>query len=422
MRDSLARQRRLRDRLPTGKFQVVTTDSRAPTADEPPRRPRRPKRLRGRPRPVLTIGQVLAWADAFRVKHGRWPRATDGRVEGTDEKWYNLSASLRYGTRGFPGGSSLAQVLAEHRGHRNRKRLPPYTVGKILAWADRHRRSTGDWPCPTDGAIADATGETWCAVDQALCKGKRGLPGGSSLAQLLQEHRGFRHTKRLPDLTAAGILAWADAHHERTGSWTAPASGAIVDAPGETWSAVQNALVVGRRGLPGGSTLPRFLEEHRGVPKGQKPLPPLDPAEILRWADAFHRKHKRWPRSDDGAIPGSGGKTWVAVHCALKCGRRGFPEGTTLASFLVANGRGRNLKGLPPLTVEQIREWAEAHKRRTGAWPTIGSGPIPDAPGEKWSAVAVALSHGRRGLPGGTTLCRLLADTPCTGPRNEIDS
>lgn len=38
------------------------------------------------------------------------------------------------------------------------------------------------------------------------------------------------------------------------------------------------------------------------------------------------------------------------------------------------------------------------------------SGPITDAPGETWLAAAMALRYSRRGLPGGSSLARLLAE------------
>ena len=72
-------------------------------------------------------------------------------------------------------------------------RTPPLTVPMILRWIDAHRRRTGDWPRRTTGAVAAAPGETWGAVDAALRQGTRGLPGGSSLPQLLTEYRGARH-------------------------------------------------------------------------------------------------------------------------------------------------------------------------------------------------------------------------------------
>jgi hypothetical protein len=60
------------------------------------------------------------------------------------------------------------------------------------------------------------------------------------------------------------------------------------------------------------------------------------------------------------------------------------------------------------LTVELILAWAEAHHARTGQWPNQRSGPVADAPGETWNAVNLALNHGRRGLPGPSSLARLL--------------
>jgi hypothetical protein len=62
----------------------------------------------------------------------------------------------------------------------------------------------------------------------------------------------------------------------------------------------------------------------------------------------------------------------------------------------------------PPLSVEQILAWADAHRARTGRWPTRNSGAVREAPGENWSAVGWALWAGHRGLPGGDSLARLL--------------
>jgi hypothetical protein len=62
----------------------------------------------------------------------------------------------------------------------------------------------------------------------------------------------------------------------------------------------------------------------------------------------------------------------------------------------------------PALTLEQILAWADAHHARTGSWPHVGSGPIPEAPGETWQGVESALRYGLRGMPGYDTLARLL--------------
>src|SRR5205085_2453111 len=143
------------------------------------------------------------------------------------EKWCNISQALYDGRRGLPGGSSLARLLAEHRGVRNRSALPPLTAEQILSWADAYRERHGVWPRTESGTIPEAPGEVWCNIDQALRGGGRGQPGGSSLPQLLAAARGARVHLHEPPLHEDEILSWAKAHHRRTGRWPAAASGAI---------------------------------------------------------------------------------------------------------------------------------------------------------------------------------------------------
>ncbi len=75
----------------------------------------------------------------------------------------------------------------------------------------------------------------------------------------------------------------------------------------------------------------------------------------------------------------------------------------------VGGTRGaRKKRNLPRLTVTLILEWAGAHRRRTGQWPRHLSGPIPEAPGETWLGVEMALRQGIRGLRTRSTLFRML--------------
>jgi hypothetical protein len=75
------------------------------------------------------------------------------------------------------------------RRKRGRPRKPVLTLSNILAWADAHRRRVGAWPTTHGGAVAAAPGETWRGINEALGEGTRGLPGGDSLARLLQRER-----------------------------------------------------------------------------------------------------------------------------------------------------------------------------------------------------------------------------------------
>jgi hypothetical protein len=358
--------------------------------------------------PPYTEDQVLAWADAYRDRTGQWPTGDSGPIQDAPgETWTAVDVALAHGIRGLPGGSSLAQLLAERRGLRNKRDLPPLTVEQVLAWADAFYERHGYWPQVESGPIQGAAGETWQAVNHYLNRGSRGLPGGSSLAQLLaQEHR-VRNRMNLPLFSLDQILAWADTHHSCTGEWPKRESGPIPDAPGDTWAAVDGALHQGCRGLPGGSSLVRLLAERRGT-RNRAALPEFPTRQILAWADAFYGRHGRWPNKESGAIEEAPGETWAAVDSALEKGNRGLPGGSSLARLLAARRGARNQTNLPPLTVERILVWADTHHQRTGKWPNDRSGTIQDAPAENWKAIDGALRRGHRGLPGGSTLARLL--------------
>lgn len=369
-------------------------------------------------RPQLHYSDILEWADEYQAQKGEFPTAKSGRVEGhPEEKWVNLDAALRLGLRGLPGGSSLPRLLAKKRGHRNRKSLPKYTLVQILKWADAHHSQTGSWPLRDEGPVLTARGETWMAVEMALTHGNRGLPGGSSLAQLLAKRRGVRNQTALPRFSNLRIVQWADAHHGRTGFWPTTVSGPILESPGDTWLAVDLALRQGHRGLRGKSSLSRLLLAKRGVKRHVR-KPPLCVEQILTWADAHKQRTGDWPNLKSGSIPEAHAETWGTVQLALEQGKRGLAGPTSLAKLLAERRGARNIRDLPKHTLSRILEWADAHFQRTGRWPKQNSGAIPEAPGENWQAVDVALNHGKRGLPGGSSLPRLLAQR--RGVRNRL--
>ncbi len=361
--------------------------------------------------PPLSIEQILDWADAHFRATGDWPTTGSARVlDVPRERWDRIDEALRQGSRGLPGGSSLARLLAEHRGTRNHSDLPPFTIDQILAWIDAFHQRTGKWPNERSGPIPDSGGETWLGIETALQRGSRGLPGGSSIPRLLAQYRGVRNKTNLPLLTIPDILAWADARYQRTGQWPNVRSGPILEAHGETWSGVNAALERGTRGLPGGSSLARLLAAERGA-RNHLGLPRLSEKQILAWADAHFAQTGNWPGQHSGPILEAPAETWGAVDNALRMGLRGLPGGSSLAQLLAEERGKRNVKTLPPLQIREIVSWATAYRRCNGHWPTKDSGPIPEAPGESWSAVDTALRDGLRGLPGGDSLARLLART-----------
>jgi hypothetical protein len=277
---------------------------------------------------------MLQWAGKHHQRTGKWPNARSGKVtDAPGEAWGAINTSLVQGGRSLSGGSSLAKLLAEHRGVRNKGDLPNFTVREILQWADKHHQRTGRWPNAKSGKVTDASGETWSAIYASLWKGSRGLSGGSSLAKLLAEHRGVRNRKDLPNLTVREILQWTDKHHQRTGRWPNAKSGKVTDAPGETWSAISTSFWEGSRGLSGGSSLAKLLAEHRGV-RNKGDLPNFTVRQILQWTDKHHQRTGRWPNVKSGKVTDAAGETWSAINTSLWKGSRGLSGGSSLAKLL----------------------------------------------------------------------------------------
>jgi hypothetical protein len=138
--------------------------------------------------------------------------------------------------------------------------------------------------------------------------------------------------------------------------------------------------------------------------------PPLTVEQILRWADALRRRTGSWPGLHSGPIPDAGGDTWAAVDAALRHGFRGLPGGGSLARLLADRRAPRGGKRPGRLTLKKVRAWAEAHLGRSGLWPDRRSEDVAEAPGETWEAIEEALRRGLRGLRGGSSLERLLAE------------
>ncbi len=140
----------------------------------------------------MSVRQILEWADAHHARHGTWPIHQSGAIPNSGgESWAGIDVALSSGTRGFPGGSSLRQLLTERRGesilfpHKQEWR---WTMAQILLWADEYFARHERWPTSRSGRVSKRD-VTWKDINLVLIHGRRGLPGGSSLTRLLEEHR-----------------------------------------------------------------------------------------------------------------------------------------------------------------------------------------------------------------------------------------
>jgi hypothetical protein len=300
------------------------------------------------------------------------------------------------------------------------------TVEQILAWADAYHAATGKWPKPGSGTVQAAPfSVTWGTVHLALKHGRRGLPGGSSLARVRAQHRQTRSTVVLEPLTEEQIVTWAEAHRAATGHWPEEREGQVQGAPYHlTWRMVDEALRGGQRGLPGGSSLRRLRARHDSERQGVTG-DILRTEQILAWADAFYSAHGHWPNKRSGRVTGVPGESWNRIDAALGAGARGLPGGNSLWRLLStrrqpARPRGpRSAAACTTFTTEQMLAWADAFHASHRRWPAVSSGPIPDRAHDTWESVDRALRMGFRGLPGGSSLPRLLAEhrgSGSTGP------
>jgi len=99
------------------------------------------------------------------------------------------------------------------------------------------------------------------------------------------------------------------------------------------WRYINQALSLGFRGLPGGSSLARLLAERRRKRNNAR-LSQLTVEQILAWADTYRARIGGWPSARVGPIPDAPGEKWVNVDQALRAGVRGLPGGDSLSRLL----------------------------------------------------------------------------------------
>ena len=140
--------------------------------------------------PPLCVREIVKWAHAHRARHAKWPLRTSGTIPDTGgETWACVDRALRLGMRDLAGGTSLSKFLAAQREILNAERPPKLCVAQVLTWADEYFAVHGRWPDSHSGAIPGSRGERWRRVDLNLKCGSRGLPGSTSLAELLEGRR-----------------------------------------------------------------------------------------------------------------------------------------------------------------------------------------------------------------------------------------
>lgn len=147
------------------------------------------------------------------------------------------------------------------------------------------------------------------------------------------------HVDPRPDITLDQVLEWMQRYLDDKGKLPSQLSGDCVYSPGYTWLHIENYLVLGRHGLPGGLSISKLKDQYFGT-RAEK--------TILEWADAHYSRNGRWPVK--GRVHERPGVNWKALNERFRLGCRGCRKyHLGLRGFLVANGR--------------LPQWVMQHKR-----------------------------------------------------------
>lgn len=157
---------------------------------------------------------------------------------------------------------------------------PKLSISLVCSWIQIYHQLTGSWPSQLSGKVHDVEGESWRQIDQALRLGHRGLPGGTSLPQIIEARFNVRprQARTRPQLSISTILFWAQDHWLKTGNWPIVESGPILGKLDENWRRIDSALKYGLRGLPRLGGLRRLVDDYRRTFEGiSMPISDLRP-------------------------------------------------------------------------------------------------------------------------------------------------
>lgn len=372
--------------------------------------------------------QIIDWVKKHIEQYGKKPGKHTGAVEFAEGEhkgitWAAIDIALKKGLRGLPGKSCLVKLIKEKLGIRSYHNPPALPTQLIIDWITLFINKYERKPNMSDGNIEFAegeyAGETWSGVNAALWRGGRGQPGKSSLASLIQENFGIKNIQDLPALSATLILDWIKQYIDVHGKKPNRTSGIIEpvseEYKGITWTIINTALEVGTRGLPGGSSLAKLIDNKMGIANPMN-LPSLNEELIINWVTQFINTHKEKPLRSSGVIEFASadhkGITWLAVDSALKRGRRGISGKSSLASLIAKTFSFKNHMNLSPLTEEMIVGWVTQYIDIRGEKPTQNSGILDFVSeaykGITWLAINTALDKGGRELLGGSSLAKLI--------------
>ena len=194
-------------------------------------------------------------------EHNRYPAVLSGDASkyiGIKITWSGIDKCLRDGFRGLPGGSSLSKLRQEHLTGIETGLTEDLIVKAMKDYFEDHANHPSDKSGDASKYIGFKI--TWRAVDARLREGGRGLPRGSSLSKLRQEHLTGIETFLTEDLIVQAMKDYHEEHSKHPSVKSGDASKCFGFKI--TWASVNDCLRRGNRGLPGKSSLAILKKKH----------------------------------------------------------------------------------------------------------------------------------------------------------------
>ncbi len=214
----------------------------------------------------LSEDLICFWIKQFIVKYGKKPTQQSGIIEFADgayegDSWLCVSAALRNGGRGLPKGSSLSQLIEKRFGLKRQEYGPRLTEESILDLIKKYIAKYDRKPNCKTGLVEGHENLTWSALNRRLEIGDKTLPGGSSLAKLIEKELGIRDSNRPPALIPLELVKdWVRQYLKKYGKRPLVSNSIKIEFAnglhkGISWGSVNRALLRGGCSLPKGTTL-----------------------------------------------------------------------------------------------------------------------------------------------------------------------
>lgn len=176
-----------------------------------------------------------------------------------------------------------------------------------------------------------------------------------------------------PPITIEQLREAVDQHRQANGG-RFPTHQGHCDHLGLAWSTVDTALREGYRGLPGGSTLRKWIDE---TYPAERYAPPYTSANIRAWVVAHREAHEgSFPTVESGPIAGVN-RTWMDVNDSMRKKQLPFTRCLSLSTWLDDQFPLDRTKKAARITAGMILVLVEAFRaERDGDFPYRDSGKV----------------------------------------------